>query len=77
MTSIDTKDDIKPAVFAEMAEKLDAAENIRSIDPAGMYDRVYRFPEPLEEAVEIGGRIKLPAKFGPGFENIIVAGMGG
>ncbi|UCD94367.1 MAG: bifunctional phosphoglucose/phosphomannose isomerase [Candidatus Zixiibacteriota bacterium] len=77
MTTIETKDNIKHADFAELADRLDSSENIRSLDPAGMYDKIYHFPQQLEQAVEIGGRIELPAEFGRNFRSLIVAGMGG
>jgi glucose/mannose-6-phosphate isomerase len=77
MTTIETKATTKPANFTELAARLESAENIRSIDPSGMYNKIYDFPEQLEQAVGIGNSIVLPAKYKRDFKNIVVAGMGG
>lgn len=56
---------------------LDDKNNIRVLDRSGMYDKIYNFPEQIEQALEIGraleGRLHVPGDI----RNIIVAGMGG
>jgi len=58
-------------------EKIDSKEEIKKIDPAGMYDKIYKFPEQLEEAAEIGKKLNPDKKYYTGINNIVVAGMGG
>lgn len=58
-------------------EKLDSKENIKSIDVSGMYDKIYNFPEQLEEAAEIGRNLNPDMNYFSGIKNIIVIGMGG
>jgi glucose/mannose-6-phosphate isomerase len=56
---------------------LELAEKIKEIDPSGMYDKIYHFPEQLEKAVAIGKGINPDLKYYADIKNIIVAGMGG
>ncbi len=58
-------------------ERLDSSEDIKKIDPSGMYEKIYKFPEQLEEAARIGRSLKPDKKYFTGIKNIIVAGMGG
>ncbi len=59
-----------------MSKDLDSID-FKSADPQGMYDKIYNFPEQLEEAAEIGDSIKPDTDYFKGIKNIIVAGMGG
>ncbi|SYZ72993.1 Bifunctional phosphoglucose/phosphomannose isomerase [Candidatus Zixiibacteriota bacterium] len=52
-------------------------DKIGPLDPQKMYDKIYRFPEQLEEALAIGKKLKLDKNRYRGLRNIIVAGMGG
>lgn len=63
--------------FSENAEKLNSAEVLKSVDPSGMYDKIYNFPEQLEDAAEIGRGLKPDAEYFRGISNITVAGVGG
>lgn len=56
---------------------LDKSEAIKKIDPLGMYEKIYFFPEQLETAAEIGDSINLDPKQYDSIKNITVAGMGG
>ncbi len=58
-------------------EKLDNMETIKKIDPSGMYDKIYHFPEQLEDAAKIGRRITVDPNKYSGIKNVVVAGMGG
>jgi glucose/mannose-6-phosphate isomerase len=58
-------------------EKLDSVEAIKKIDVSGMYDKIYRFPEQLEEAAAIGKNLNPDKNYYKDIQNIIVAGMGG
>jgi glucose/mannose-6-phosphate isomerase len=51
-------------------------EQIRAIDPSGMYNLIKTFPQQVEEAIAIGkaASIKLDTR---GVENIVMCGMGG
>jgi glucose/mannose-6-phosphate isomerase len=51
-------------------------EEIRAIDPSGMYQLIRNFPQQVEEAVAIGNaaRLRLGARR---FQHIVVCGMGG
>ncbi len=55
----------------------ESIENMGTLDPQGMYDKIYRFPEQLEEALAIAQNIKFDKRRYTGIKNIIVAGMGG
>jgi len=46
------------------------------IDPQDMFGAIYRFPDQIQEAIEIGANIKLNKKYSK-CENIVLAGMGG
>jgi glucose/mannose-6-phosphate isomerase len=56
---------------------LDSKEKIAAIDPGGMYDKIYHFPEQLEEAAGIGRQLEPDPEYFKGIKNIVVAGMGG
>jgi glucose/mannose-6-phosphate isomerase len=56
---------------------LDSIEKIKEIDPSGMYDKIYRFPEQLEQAQQIGRAIEPAKKYYSNIEKVIIAGMGG
>jgi len=56
---------------------LDTLTDLAKIDPLGMYDKIYHFPEQLEQAGEIGSAINPGKKYFSSLENIVVAGMGG
>lgn len=46
------------------------------IDPQDMFNAIYRFPDQIKEAEEIGKKIKLKKKYS-NCKNIILSGMGG
>jgi len=56
---------------------LDSIEKMKEIDPQGMYDKIYNFPEQLIEASNIGQKIEPDAEYFSGIDNIVVVGMGG
>ncbi len=56
---------------------LNSIEDMKKLDPAGMHDKIYNFPEQLAEAAEIGSKIEINANQFSGIKNIVVAGMGG
>jgi glucose/mannose-6-phosphate isomerase len=58
-------------------QKLDSKEEINNIDPSGMYDKIYNFPEQLEEAARIGLNLNPDLNYFKGIANIVVIGMGG
>lgn len=58
-------------------ERLDSQQDLRAIDPDNMYDKIYHFPEQLDDAAEIGRRIGPDIKPPDKIKNIIIAGMGG
>jgi len=51
--------------------------DLQSVDPSGMYDKIYNFPEQLEEAMTIGQAIEPDLTYYKNIQNITVAGMGG
>ncbi len=57
--------------------KLDSSEEIKNIDVSGMYDKIYSFPEQLEEAAQIGLSLNPDTNYFAGIKNIVVIGMGG
>ncbi len=58
-------------------EKLDSLEEIRNLDVSGMYEKIYNFPEQLEEAAQIGRSMNPDMNYFSGIRNIVVIGMGG
>jgi len=56
---------------------LEATDKIKEIDPSEMYDKIYHFPEQLEQAKTIGLTVKPGKKYYSNLENVVVAGMGG
>jgi glucose/mannose-6-phosphate isomerase len=56
---------------------LENVDKMRELDPLGMYDKIYHFPEQLENARAIGQKAEPDKKYFAGVKNIIVAGMGG
>ncbi|MFQ6673784.1 MAG: bifunctional phosphoglucose/phosphomannose isomerase [Fidelibacterota bacterium] len=51
-------------------------ENLRELDPSDMYGHIHRFPEQLEQAMEIGRNIRLDRDYS-GVKTVVLAGMGG
>lgn len=51
-------------------------EQIRSIDPDGMYNLIKNFPQQVEEAITIGNAVKTKLDV-RGIENIVLCGLGG
>lgn len=60
-----------------MNEKLDSMEQIKVVDPSGMYDKIFKFPEQLEEAAEIGRNLHPDLEYFKDITNIVLTGMGG
>lgn len=60
-----------------MKAELDSIENIKKVDPSGMYDKIYKFPEQLEDAAGIGKNLEPDLEYYKDIENIVVIGMGG
>jgi len=51
-------------------------DEIRALDPAGMYGLLRNFPAQIREAVKIGNAARLPLSAG-GIRNIVLSGLGG
>ena len=51
-------------------------DEIRSVDPAGMYDLLRKFPGQVREAVKIGNAARIPFS-SRGIKNIVLCGLGG
>jgi len=51
-------------------------DEIRSLDPAGMYGLLRNFPAQIREAVKIGSAARLPLS-SRGIRNIVLSGLGG
>ncbi len=56
---------------------LNSIEDMKKIDPDGMYNKIYSFPEQLIVAAEIGSKIQIDTDKFSNIKNIVVAGMGG
>jgi glucose/mannose-6-phosphate isomerase len=56
---------------------LSSHPNIKKLDTDGMYDKIFHFPEQLEDAVEIGRGITQVESRIQNIKNITLAGMGG
>jgi glucose/mannose-6-phosphate isomerase len=56
---------------------LDGIEKIKSIDPGGMYQRIYQFPSQFEDGLNLTKQIPLPQLEKDKIKNIVVAGLGG
>jgi glucose/mannose-6-phosphate isomerase len=56
---------------------LDQPDKWDALDPGGMYNRIYGFPEQVAEAVQIGGDADVPKPARGKIRNIVVAGLGG
>jgi glucose/mannose-6-phosphate isomerase len=56
---------------------LDDINEIKKIDPSGMYDLIYQFPQEFENALNIAEAAKLPDWKVDQIKNILVAGLGG
>lgn len=56
---------------------LDSIEKMKEIDSQGMYDKIYNFPEQLQEALDIGQKIEPDTAYFSDIRNIVVVGMGG
>jgi glucose/mannose-6-phosphate isomerase len=57
--------------------ELDDVEKIRSFDPDNMYNRIFDFPEQMEEALKIASGWNVTPDDFPDVKNIVVIGMGG
>lgn len=55
----------------------EAIEKIKAIDPSGMYDKIYNFPEQIEEAAKIGAALQPDTDYYNDIAHVIVIGMGG
>lgn len=51
-------------------------EEIRAVDPSGMFDLLGSFPAQIREAVAIGNEARIPP-FSRGIRNIVLCGLGG
>jgi len=60
-----------------MSEKLDNKADIAALDKSGMYDRIFKFPEQLEEASQIGAGLSPDMEYYKDIDNIVLVGMGG
>lgn len=62
-----------------MTAVLDDIRFQRSLDPAGMIDRINELPQQIRDAWQIVGDFTLPAAFAPPdqFDEVLVLGMGG
>ena len=56
---------------------LDSSDKWEALDPQDMYGRIFRFPEQVSEAAEIGRKADLGSLGKKTFQNIVVAGLGG
>lgn len=56
---------------------LDNINEIKKIDPNGMYDLIYQFPSQFEDALNITEAAELPDWNPNQIKNIVVAGLGG
>jgi glucose/mannose-6-phosphate isomerase len=56
---------------------LDDTNEIKKIDPKGMYDLIYQFPSQFEDASKIASAAQLPDWNRSKIENIVLAGLGG
>jgi glucose/mannose-6-phosphate isomerase len=56
---------------------LDDTNEIKKIDPDGMYDLIYQFPSQFEDALNIAQAAKLPDWNSSQIQNIVLAGLGG
>jgi glucose/mannose-6-phosphate isomerase len=51
-------------------------DDIKTLDPSGMFERIRSFPTQVREAVTIGTTVPLPPRRRPA-ENIVLCGLGG
>ena len=51
-------------------------EDIRRVDPSGMYALIRDFPQQVEEAIDIGLSARVP-RLHKGIDNIVLCGLGG
>ncbi len=56
---------------------LDDTDEIKKIDPDGMYDLIYQFPSQFEDALNTAQAAKLPDWNASQIQNILLAGLGG
>lgn len=56
---------------------LDNLEQLRALDPANMYNRIFDFPEQMSDALTIAQKWHVSSKDIAGVRNIVVVGMGG
>lgn len=62
---------------SDTMQNLDNIEHIRSFDPENMYNRIFDFPEQMEDALKIGKLWRFEAGDFLEIKNIVVVGMGG
>jgi len=67
----------KPKNPADLAQMLDNMADLKAIDPDGMYDKIFNFPEQLEEAAAIGNKLNPDPKYFKNIRSLVVIGMGG
>jgi len=61
-----------------MIDKLNDRDIIEKLDPDGMYDKIYNFPDQIKQAREIGNSLELDSSgYYKEISNIVVIGMGG
>jgi len=60
-----------------MSNNLDSIDIIKNLDKSGMYDKIYNFPEQIEEAAQIGRGLTIDKDYFKDVTNIVVIGMGG
>ncbi len=69
--------EVKDFEDSQTMHLLDETNEIKKIDPKGMYDLIYQFPSQFEDASNIAGAAELPDWNASGIENIVLAGLGG
>ncbi len=55
----------------------ETVEKIKAVDPSGMYNKIYNFPDQVEQAAKIGAALKPDPGYYNDIAHIIVVGMGG
>jgi glucose/mannose-6-phosphate isomerase len=56
---------------------LDNLEQLRTLDPENMYNRIFDFPEQMTDALSLAQKWQVSSKDIADFRNIVVVGMGG
>ena len=52
------------------------SKKFKELDSSNMFDHIYHFPEQIEEAIELGGKIQLKNDYSS-VQNVCFSGMGG